>query len=328
MLSFAHGHAYSYASCLGRIPDVELVGIADQDPPRGEEAANRLDTRFFRSADALLDQNLDGVIICSENALHRTFTELAAPRTRHIMCEKPLASTLADAQAMIDVCAAHGTKLQTAFPVRFSPPVQQLKSLLDDGTLGRIYSVKTTNHGRMPGGWFIDKGLSGGGAVIDHTVHVIDLLRWFWDTEVTEVYAEVGHSLLHPDLGIDDAGLLSFQLAIGAYGTLDTSWSRPESYPTWGDVKIEVLGERGTIHVDAFKQNMAVYSDQTGKGQWVNWGSNMDLGLVRDFVDMVRTDREPFITGFDGFQALEVALAAYRSHDTGRVVSLPLEAEE
>jgi predicted dehydrogenase len=73
---------------------------------------------------------------------------------------------------------------------------------------------------------------------------------------------------------------------------------------------------------------MAVYSDQTGKGQWVNWGSNMDLGLVRDFVDMVRTDREPFITGFDGLQALEVALAAYRSHDTGRVVSLPLEAEE
>lgn len=90
----------------------------------------------------------------------------------------------------IDVCAAHSTRLQIAFPVRFSPPVQQLKAILDKDTLGRIYSVKTTNHGSMPGGWFVDKGLAGGGAVMDHTVHVIDLLRWFWNTKVTEVYAE------------------------------------------------------------------------------------------------------------------------------------------
>jgi predicted dehydrogenase len=156
---------------------------------------------------------------------------------------------------------------------------------------------------------------------------VIDLLRWFWDTEVTEVYAEVGYSLLHPDLGIDDAGLLSFQLATGAYGTLDTSWSRPKSYPTWGDVKLEVLGERGIARVDAFNQNLAVYSDQTGQGQRVHWGSNPDMGLIRDFVDMIAAGREPFITGYDGLKALEVAMAAYRSADLGAPVSLPLEPE-
>lgn len=327
MLSFAHMHAYSYASCLGQMPDVKLVGIADDDPARGEETANRFGTRFFPRAEALLDRDLDGVIICTENAYHRRLTELAAPHTRHILCEKPIATTLADAQAMINVCQAHGTKLQIAFPVRFSPPVQRLKALLDEGTLGRIYSVKTTNHGSMPGGWFLNKALSGGGAVIDHTVHVIDLLRWFWDTEVSEVYAEVGYGLLHRDLGIDDAGLLSFRLATGAYGTLDTSWSRPKSYPTWGDVKLEVLGERGTIHVDAFNQNLAVYSDRTGKGNWVHWGSNMDLGLIRDFIDMIVTGREPFITGRDGLKALEVALAAYRSAETGEPIPLPLEVE-
>jgi predicted dehydrogenase len=333
MLSFAHMHAYSYAGCLGQMADVELVGIADDDPARGEEMANgcrlsaRFGTRFFPNAEALLDEKLDGVIICAENAKHRPLTELAAPRTPHILCEKPIATTLADAQAMIDVCAAHGAKLQIAFPVRFSPPVQRLKALLDEGTLGRIYSVKTTNHGRMPGGWFVDRALAGGGAVMDHTVHVIDLLRWFWDTEVTEVYAEVGYSLLHPDLGIDDAGLLSFKLDGGAYGTLDTSWSRPRSYPTWGDVKLEVLGERGIARLDAFSQNLALYSDQTGKGQWVHWGSNIDLGLIRDFVDMIATGREPFITGYDGLKALEVALAAYRSAERGEPVSLPLDRE-
>jgi predicted dehydrogenase len=325
ILSFAHMHATSYAACLDQVPGVELAGIADDEPARGQKAAEQFGTRFFTTSKALLDEGLDGAIICSENANHRPLTELAAPRTPHILCEKPISTTLLDAQAMIDVCAAHSARLQIAFPVRFSPPVQRLKDILDKGTLGRIYSVKATNHGSMPGGWFVDKALAGGGAVIDHTVHVIDLLRWFWNTEVTEVYAEVGHSLLHPDLGIDDAGLLSFRLDTGAYGTLDTSWSRPKSYPIWGDVKLEVLGERGIAQVDAFSQNLAVYSERTGKGEWINWGSNADLGLIRDFVEMIATGREPSISGYDGLKALEVALAAYRSAEQGVPVSLPLE---
>ena len=228
---------------------------------------------------------------------------------------------------MIDVCAAHGAKLQIAFPVRFSPPVQQLKRILDEGTLGHIYAVKTTNHGAMPGGWFVDSALAGGGAVVDHTVHVIDLLRWFWDTEVTEVYAEVGYNLLHPDLDIDDAGMLSFTLATGAYGTLDTSWSRPRSYLAEGDVKIEIVGDRGTARVDAFSQTITVASDETGRSRWVGWGSDMDMGLMRDFVEMITTGREPSITGYDGLKALEVALGAYLSAGRGEPVALPLQPE-
>jgi predicted dehydrogenase len=83
------------------------------------------------------------------------------------------------------------------------------------------------------------------------------------------------------------------------------------------------LGERGIARVDAFNQNLAVYSDRTGQGEWVHWGSNTDLGLIQDFVDMIATGREPFITGYDGLKALEVALAAYRSAEQGEPVSLP-----
>jgi predicted dehydrogenase len=325
LLSFAHMHAHSYATCLRQIPGVEIAGIADADAARGTRFAAEFDTTFYPAAEALLEQGLDGAIICAENVRHRPQVELAAPLTAHILCEKPIATTMADARAMIDTCAAHGARLHIAFPVRFSPPVQHLKNLLDKGELGRIHSVKATNHGSMPGGWFVDRALSGGGAVIDHTVHVIDLLRWFWGTEVTEVYAEVGESLLHPGLGIDDAGLLSFKLATGAYGTLDTSWSRPKSYPTWGDVKIEVLGERGIARVDAFNQTVAVYSDQVGRGQWLPWGSDMDLGLIHNFVEAIARKQEPFISGYDGLKALEVALAAYRSAELGQPVSLPLD---
>jgi len=320
--SFAHMHAVSYARSAQATPDVEIVGIYDDNPARSEEWAGKLQTRFFASADALLAENLHGAVICAENVYHRPLVEQCAGRVGAILCEKPIATTIPDAQAMIDICAATGTKLQIAFPVRFSQAVLHLKSQLDAGTLGEIYSAKCTNHGSMPGGWFTDQKLAGGGAVIDHTVHVIDVLRWLWGAEVTEVYAEIGDSLLHPGLGIDDAGLLSFRLSNGVYGTLDTSWSRPKSYPTWGDVKIEILGEKGLVRVDAFNQHLAVASDKTGKTNWAGWGSNIDAGLVADFVGMIREDRQPSITGYDGLKALEVALAAYESARVGRPVAL------
>jgi len=323
IMSFAHGHANSYATCLQKLPDVTFAGIYDNDLQRGQTAADQYGVPFFTTANELLALSLDGVIICSENANHRPMVEIAAGKVAHILCEKPIASSAQDGQAMIDCCAATNTKLQIAFPVRFAPAVQWLKEQVNSDDLGTIYAVQTTNHGSLPNGdWFIDKALSGGGAVIDHTVHVIDLLRWFWNTEVTEIYAEVGQDLLHADLGIDDVGLLSFTLANGIYGTLDTSWSRPPSYTRRGDVKIEVTAEKGVIFVDAFRQHLAVSSDAVGKTQWLGWGSNMDLGLIRDFVEMIRNGTEPSISGHDGLAALEVALAAYRSAEVGEPVAL------
>lgn len=322
MLSFAHMHATSYASSLRQISDVEIAGIWDANPTHGEDMAQRFGAPFFAAVDALLDLGLDGVIICAENIQHRPLVELAAGRVPNILCEKPIATTLEDAQAIIDVCAATDTKLQIAFPVRFSPPIQELKATIESGKLGRLYSAQCTNHGFLPGRWFIDRELAGGGAVMDHTVHVIDVLRWMTGAEVTEVYAEVGHDLLHPNLGIDDAGLLSFTMSNGMYGTLDASWSRPESYPTWGDVKLEILGHDGIVYVDAFAQQLRVSSNAAGKMQLVDWGSEIDLGLIKDFVAMIREERAPSITGEDGLRALEVALAAYRSAELGAPVKL------
>ena len=320
IISFAHMHALSYANALHTM-GVSVTGVFDDDAARGTEMARRFGTRFFSELDALLAENLDAVIVCSENVNHRAHVEAAAGRVPHILCEKPISTTVKDARAMIDACREAGSKLQIAFPVRFAPPVQRLKDLLESGTLGRLISAKCTNHGRMPGGWFVDKEKAGGGAVIDHTVHVVDVLRWTLKTEVTEVYAEVGYGLLH-DTDIDDAGMLSFGLENGIYGTLDTSWSRPENYAIWGDVTLEILGEHGLVCVDAFKQTLTLTSAPAQKTEWVGWGSDADLGLIQDFLEMIETGREPSITGEDGLRALEVALAAYRSAATNTVVKL------
>lgn len=322
LLSAAHGHAHSYLNCLRKRGDIELAGVYDDNIARGEDVALRHGAPFFPTVDALLDADLDGVIVCAENANHRPLVELAAAHVNAILCEKPIATTRSDAQAMIDACERHGARLQIAFPVRFAPAIQLLKQQLDQGELGQVYAVQTTNHGSMPGRWFVDRSLAGGGAVMDHTVHVIDLLRWFWGAEVTEIYAEVGEGLLHPGLAIDDVGMLSFTLSNGIYGALDTSWSRPPSYPTWGDVKIEVTAERGVVYVDAFRQRLTVSSNQAGKTLWHEWGSDMDQGLIDDFVDMIRTGRAPSISGVDGLRALEVALAAYQSAASGAPVRL------
>ena len=319
MISFAHMHALSYANALQTL-GVGIAGIYD-DAARAKEMAENFGTQVFSSLDELFAANLEGVIICSENSNHREHVLAAAGKVPNILCEKPIATTVEAAQAMISACEQAGSKLQIAFPVRFAPPVQKLKAVLDEGTLGRLISAKCTNHGKMPGGWFIDREKAGGGAVMDHTVHVIDVLRWALDTEVTEVYAEVGHGLLH-ETDIDDAGMLSFRLENGVYGTLDTSWSRPDTYPTWGDVTIEILGERGIATVDAFDQKLTLTSAPAQKTEWIPWGSDADLGLVKDFVEMIETGREPSITGQDGLKALEVALAAYRSAEETKPIFL------
>ncbi|MFO7631644.1 MAG: Gfo/Idh/MocA family oxidoreductase [Caldilinea sp.] len=321
-LGIAHMHSVSYVQSVLTMPGVEVVGMWDRSDDVAAKWSSQFGVRRFASADELLATGLDAVVVCSENAYHRPLVEQAAGRVKAVLCEKPISTSVADAQAIIDRCATTGTKLQIAFPVRFAPSVVELKRHLDAGLLGEVFTVNCTNHGSMPGGWFVDHDLAGGGAVLDHTVHVIDLLRWFWSAEVTEVYAEVGDSLLHPGLGIDDAGLLSFTLSNGIYGTLDTSWSRPPSYTIWGDVKLEILGERGVVHADTLHQYITVASNVAGKTRWAGFGSDMDHGLMADFVDMVRSGREPSITGEDGLRAMEVALAAYASARSGQPVKL------
>ena len=115
-----------------------------------------------------------------------------------------------DAQAMIKACEEAQVRLQIAFPVRFSTPIMRVKAMLDEGAIGELLAVRGTNRGQMPGGWFIDKELAGGGAVLDHTVHVVDVVRWFTGKEVVSVYAEVD-TLLH-DVDIDDCGMLCLEL--------------------------------------------------------------------------------------------------------------------
>ncbi|TJY42152.1 Gfo/Idh/MocA family oxidoreductase [Cohnella pontilimi] len=321
MISFAHMHAYSYAHALKRNPDAELAGITDDDPERGRRMAEELGIPWFERTEELLAAS-DAVVICSENAKHAEYTIQAANAGKHILCEKPISTNVKDAEAMIEAAERNGVQLMIAFPCRFSTVAKRTKKLVESGKLGKLVAINGTNRGTMPGGWFIDRSMAGGGAVMDHTVHVMDLMRWYMpDAEVTEVYAEVDNRF-HPDLDIDDSGLLTFTFDNGVIATLDPSWSRSKSFPVWGDVTLDILGTNGTSKVDLFKQNVLLHSDDTMKTTENFYGDDSDQGLIDHFIDCIMHNKPVSPNGVDGLRAMEVALAAYRSAELQQPVTL------
>lgn len=312
IMSFAHMHAEAYAASVNRRSDAQLVAVWDDDPKRGADAAKRHETRFIGDLDAFLDSGLEGVVITSENVKHRELTERAAAAGLWVLSEKPLATTIEDGKAMIEACRSAGVGLGTAFPCRYIPSIQAVRAELEAGKYGDIYAVTCTNNGQFPGGWFGVEALSGGGATMDHTVHVADLLRWMLGKEFVSVYCENGH-LMGRDTALDDVGVLHLEMDGGTIVSHVASWNRAKSFPTWGDVTMEFVGEKGVVEVDAFNQKLNVYDDRTMRAQWAYWGGDPDLGLVSDFIESVNERREPAITGEDGFRALEVTVAAYKS---------------
>jgi predicted dehydrogenase len=334
ILSFAHLHAEVYLQNLLAMPEVQVIGIADENLERGRYFANQFKVRFFDSYKALFNQKPDGVIVTSENAKHLPLVQLAADAGAHILCEKPIATTVEDALVIVDICKKSGVLLMTAFPMRFSAPAIEVKKLVAYGGLGHIYGANTTNQGALPEfhqaehlpflkrDWFVSKQLAGGGAVADHVVHLADILRWYLQSEVVEVYA-VTNQIMHADrVSVETAGLVMLTFANGTFASLDCSWSKPAYYPTWGGLKMELVGEKGLVTMDAFKQVLNVYSHRMSRPQWAYWGSDANGGLISEFINAIREKRTPSVTGEDGLKAVEIVAAAYRSAEMGQPVGL------
>jgi len=334
ILSFAHLHAEAYIQNLRAIPDVEVIGIADENQQRGKYFADQYQARLFESYESLLAEKPDGVLICSENANHLPLVKLAASAGVHILCEKPLATTLEDARTIVEICKKAGVKLMTAFPMRFSSPALEIKKLFNSGSLGHIYGCNATNQGALPEfhqaenlpflkrDWFVDKQLAGGGAIADHAVHLSDLLNWYLQSEVVEVYATTNQIMHSGKVQVETGGLMMLTYANGSFASIDCSWSKPAYYPTWGGLKMELVGEKGLATMDAFKQVSTVYSHRLGRPVWNYWGSDSNQGLIDEFVAAIRQDRAPSITGEDGLKAVEIVIAAYQSAQTGQPVKL------
>ena len=321
VLSFAHLHALAYLRALSARPDIELV-VTDPDHgqrPAGEsggpELAAQLGVRYLDGYDDVWGWGPDAVIICSENSGHRRLVEQAAAHGAHILCEKPLATSVEDAEAMVQACEQAGVQLMIAHPVRFSTAFAELKSAYDAGALGTVYAVLGTNNGRLPTDvrkWFVDPQLAGGGSITDHTVHVADLLDSLFDgSPATSVYATSNRILHGDEVEVETAGLVSVEFANGVIATIDCSWSKPDSYPTWGGLTLQLTGDRGIADMDAFNARVDGQSATQRNGLWFPYGVDPDQAMINAFLDAVGGGEAPQPDGRSGLRTVRIVQAAY-----------------
>lgn len=324
VISFAHTHAAMYAT---RLADMSGVEVRTADPDDPSRIPSHLIDTSVPSYEELYDWGPDGVIICTENSRHLDAVRQAADAGAHILCEKPLGLGLADAKAILAVCEAAGGRLSMALPMRFNTAFRGLLDLVQAGKLGEIQGCAGRNPGTMPAthrAWFVDAAQSGGGAITDHVAHVADLARAVIGHEAIEVYAQ-HNRLIHADsVDVETGGLVMVTFANGSVATIDCSWSRPSTYPTWGNMTLQVLGEHGMVTADAYRPVVSSYDDTAGKATEIVVGGDNSRAMLAEFVASIAEDRPMSPDGMDGYRVTEIVDAAYRSAELGQPVALPL----
>lgn len=309
IIGCAHMHVESYIRCLKELK-VELTGVYDHQE-RGQACGERHNLPYMTSLAELFATGCDTVVICSENKYHKEQTIAAANHGCHVIVEKPMALSLEEADEMIAATEANGVKLLVCHPVRFAPTMQELKRAVVAGELGEVYAINASNHGKIPGGWFVDKSLSGGGAIVDHTIHIADLVNWLFDVEIASV-AAYGVTAVS-DIPTEDSGLLHVRFKTGEILSLDTSWNRPEHYPVWGDAVLEIVSEKGRTVVDGFGRKAELFQSGDQANQWVYYETDMDLAMFKVFKEVIEEDLPSPVDGKAGRFTIEMFQLAYES---------------
>jgi predicted dehydrogenase len=337
MLGAAHTtHAWSYARALTGSGRARVVGIHDDNPELARWIRRDFDVPFFDDPRVLLESpDVQAAVVCTPTARHRDSVELAASSGCHVLCEKPIATTLEDARAMVAGCAAAGVQLHLAFVSRFLPMVGHAREAVRTGRLGELIGLVGGNRGRPPlppayPDWITSREEAGGGALIDHSVHVTDVMRYVSGLEVAAVSAEADALLW--DCGVEDVAVLSLAFSddaggSGAVGSVDPSWSVPADNPSDYDFYLRLVGTEGSFELTDAAESVSVVSamDAESRGmRLASFADDADATMVDAFVSSINAEEvlAPCATGQDGLRALEVALAGYESAASGDVVRL------
>jgi len=340
VLSFAHGHIHAYCNRIKTFDDVVLVAAWDDNEDRGREACERYGMEFVADYHALVSRDdIDVVIITSQTNQHADLTVAAAEAGKAILCQKPMATTLADCDRMIEAVERTGVHFQMAFQMRFDPLNQQIKRWIDEGAVGRVGAVRRRHCINFlfnptiatgPSAWHIDP-VANVGMFFDDAVHAADFLYWLLGEPVS-VMAEIDNVLT--SVAPDDTGLAIYRWESGAIGALFNS-----SVTLAGENTCEVYGDEGVIlqnyddgvsvgHAPAGAVALKLFRKSTGKWETFDYPLPPNHGerlaaIPRPFLDNLKAGNPPTITVRDGKVSVAMCLAAYESAREGRRVSLP-----
>jgi len=331
-----------HAESLKTVPQAEVLAVCSPTPGHAQAfAAQHGIPHHFTEYQKMLEMNeLDLIILGVPNDLHCRFTVEAAAAGKHVVCEKPLAMNLREADLMIDACRKANVKLMYAEELCFAPKYVRLKKLLDDGALGEPTLLKQAEKHdgpHAPHFWDVDR--AGGGVTMDMGCHAIEFFRWMLDKRpIKSVYAHIDTQVHKEKTRGDDNALLIVEFEGGCVGLAEESWTKLGGM----DDRAEVYGSKGVAYADLLRGNSIVTYSAGGydyavekAGSTAGWSFTIyeeawNYGFPQEmahFVDCVASDKRPLETGEDGRAVLEAIFAAYESAGTGRKVPLPFAAD-
>jgi predicted dehydrogenase len=336
-----HYHAYPMADYLARgIPGARLVAVADER----KELARTFGERycggdFTTDYDALLARSdIDAVIVTSYTSAHADHVEAAAAAGKHVLLDKPIATTAEDAARI--VAAGKRVTVMMAYLLRFLPVYQRVYEAVQQGSVGELvsafYSIRvpatfiTDSPGSDERGWYADPVRGGGGGFLDHGVHFTDFMRWFFGCDATSAVGRMA-SLTYRDLGVEDYGIATYTMESGAIVTVESTWHAADWYgPLASPDRCTLTGTEGEIELHYQRSPQVEIA-----GRVAPYDGRVHLDLVGEeryevcyrnnivaFLDAIRGDGPATPDALDGAKALEMVLAAYQSDREGRTVAI------
>jgi len=322
----------THAKRYMRSDHAKLKYVIDIDRSRAAHLANACDvTATIDPGPALFDPEVDAIDVCLPTYLHKEAVELAAHHGKHVFCEKPIALTVDDANAMISTCNSNGVKLGIAHVLRYFPEYEMAHDMIASGRLGQIGVVRFSRTGPFPKGWnnwYADFQLSKG-VFVDLSIHDFDFLNWCFGP-VERVQARKV-STERPM----EYGLAVVRMKSGVIAHVEGSWAHPRPF----SYKFEIRGSEGMIEFDSAKAKpltLFTMPEPLAEGAAAGAGAGPGVAVsesplrekdpylreIEDFFAYVRGERLPRVLPEDAVGALEVGLAAISSSDTGEVVKV------
>jgi predicted dehydrogenase len=331
------GHVHVQA--IAHVDDARVTVICDEVEPSGRALAQACGAEWTPSYEqAVTRPDVDVVSVCTPSGTHAEIAVAAARAGKHLLVEKPIDVTLPRVDQIIGAAREAGVKLACVFPYRFMLGVQQVRKALDEGKLGRMtmadayvkwYRTQEYYDGSWRGTWALD----GGGALMNQSIHSIDLVQWLAGP-VETIFGRT--ATLSHEMETEDTASAVLKFQSGAMGVIQGATS---CWP--GDcARVELHGDRGTIVLEEGRivtwkladaapgeeERMLALEDSLGSGSQDPKGFSYEMHRrqIVDLVHAIRGDRAPAVEGAEGRKAVEVIRAIYRSAEVGRVVQLPL----
>ncbi len=314
-----------HAAAIGGVPGAELVAVATRNESHGRAfTAAHGGAWYTDHRDLLAQARPDVVAICTPHDLHAPMALDAAEAGAHVLCEKPLARTVAECDAMIDACDRAGVRLGVAFQSRFEPLSIRLKAALDAGRLGRLLwtSANTLWHRTdayyRSGPWRGTWAHEGGGVLINQAIHAIDLLIWLagQPERVTARTRTLNHAI-----EVEDAALAILEYADGALGLIQATTIAQPGFPE----RLEFFGTSGSAvyHKGQARLEwqltdpMEVYTEEaevsSGAARPMDITAAGHTALYNEFVAAIRAGRPSLVDGREGRRSVALVEAIYRS---------------